>query len=351
LINGFDSMNCKFPIILSWCFVVWSNFLPLGPIEMADSALAQAVPNTPPTRQQPAPNQENSEAKDWAARGPGFVICPGDVDYQISRTLGWEGLDETAKAVARAQMLELIIDRNLVASQLRGEKTWLGPSKLRMLVEAERSKCRAAGFELTQFLQEVNISEPFWQFDLEWQTAWPQHLYETFPEDKLESIFDSRKRQFDGTEILVAQILIDNKDSDGLARAEELKRRLDVGELTFESAAEQFSIAPSAKAQGRMGWISRKGPMPENYTVATFELQPGEVSNPLSTIYGVHLIKCLEIKPGTLSFLDALEDVRRAVADAEFQAQRRKARSPGLSIEYSPYFPHFNENGVLQFKE
>ncbi len=284
---------------------------------------------------------------DVVARCQGFALTAGDVDWQIATTLTWDGLDELGGAAARAQTIELTIDRWLIANLLKNGPTWIGPSQLRMQIEAEKRKCQSAGLDLQQVLKERGISEGFWQFDLEWKTAWPRHLLETYPTEKLQEIFEARRADFDGTEVMVAQILLKDLDSAAFDRARQIKARVERQELTFEEAAKEYSIAPSSQLGGNLGWVSRWGPMPENYSAVAFRLAPGEISEPVTTIYGVHLIKCLEIKPGGRSFRDAVEEMRQVLAQEEFKKLRDQAREAGVSVEYSDTFPHFNENGVL----
>lgn len=296
--------------------------------------------------QQPASTSRVQPA-DVVARCQGFVITAGDVDWQIATTLTWDGLDELGRAAARAQTIELTIDRWLISKSLKSSPTWLGPSQLRMQIEAEKRKCQSAGQDLQQVLKERGISEGFWQLDLEWKTAWPKHLLETYSPEKLREIFEARRAEFDGTEVLVAQILLDDRDGGALDRAKRIKARVEQQELTFEQAAKEYSIAPSSQLGGQLGWISRWSPMPENYSAVAFRLASGEISEPVATAYGVHLIKCLEIKPGERNFGDAVEEMRQVLAQEEFQKLRAQARQAGVSVEYSDAFPHFNENGAL----
>ena len=124
-------------------------------------------------------------------------------------------------------------------------------------------------------------------------------------------------------------------------RLELLRQQIASGALSFEQAVEQHS-AGSKRDGGDLGFIHRHGSMPEPFCAAAFALEPGQVSRPVQSPFGVHLIRCREIKPGDKTLED--KDVRRAVELAAAQelfetlaaAQRRAAE-----IRYTGAMPHY----------
>jgi len=62
------------------------------------------------------------------------------------------------------------------------------------------------------------------------------------------------------------------------------------GEKTFEELAEVYSDCSSAKRGGDLGYFAR-GQMQKPFEDATFALQVGEMSEPVWTDSGVHIIK------------------------------------------------------------
>ena len=64
---------------------------------------------------------------------------------------------------------------------------------------------------------------------------------------------------------------------------------------TFEDVAKQKSMCPSGKNGGDLGWFSR-GQMVKEFENAAFELNAGEISKPIKTQFGWHVIKVEEKK-------------------------------------------------------
>lgn len=70
---------------------------------------------------------------------------------------------------------------------------------------------------------------------------------------------------------------------------QDLQKKLDEGK-SFEELARDFSNCPSGKEGGNLGEFG-KGMMVAPFEKAAFALAPGEVSGPVKTQFGFHLIK------------------------------------------------------------
>ncbi|MDR1311784.1 MAG: peptidylprolyl isomerase [Burkholderiaceae bacterium] len=78
-------------------------------------------------------------------------------------------------------------------------------------------------------------------------------------------------------------------------RLMELKERLSHKAASFEELARRFSNDASASKGGDLGWVYPGDTVPE-FERALLSLKPGEVSNPVETPFGFHLIQVLERK-------------------------------------------------------
>ena len=74
--------------------------------------------------------------------------------------------------------------------------------------------------------------------------------------------------------------------------AKDIERKLSEGK-TFEDMAKAFSKCPSGKRGGDLGEFGR-GRMVKSFEDAAFGLNPGEVSKPVRTQFGYHLIQRYE---------------------------------------------------------
>jgi len=72
-----------------------------------------------------------------------------------------------------------------------------------------------------------------------------------------------------------------------------LKERILSGE-SFNQLASQYSQEPAASRSGGELGFFRRGELAHEYEAAALYLQPGEISNPVETEFGIHLIQLLE---------------------------------------------------------
>lgn len=94
--------------------------------------------------------------------------------------------------------------------------------------------------------------------------------------------------------------------------AKKISQEILAGKITFESAARKYSLSPDAATGGDLGFFSR------NEKIAAFNeafaLRVGEISKPIKSRYGVHLLKVVEKQPARkLKFQDAKNEVLQAI--------------------------------------
>jgi peptidyl-prolyl cis-trans isomerase D len=128
-----------------------------------------------------------------------------------------------------------------------------------------------------------------------------------------EAYYEANPQEFVGLEDRNAShILIPFGDDEAAAAelAEELKLRLDAGEDFAALAAQYSADTGSVGNGGSLGWLGAEdAPAPE-FEEALFVLTEGEVSAPVRTEYGFHLIRLDGLRAGrTLNFADVKDDL------------------------------------------
>lgn len=63
---------------------------------------------------------------------------------------------------------------------------------------------------------------------------------------------------------------------------------------TFEDVAREKSLCPSGKKGGSLGWFGRNQ-MVREFENAAFSLKKGEISKPVKTQFGYHIIKVNDV--------------------------------------------------------
>ncbi len=172
-----------------------------------------------------------------------------------------------------------ILDQ-LVQHEILSQSLEDGPTRLTELtIENEIRAIRAA--EATDLIVSAAVA------DEDVQAAYDEEYLKADPE----------------TEYNAAHILVETED-----QAKDLVTKLSDG-TDFAELAREFSTGPSGPSGGQLGWFG-KGVMVEPFFEAVVGLNTGEVSDPVQTQFGWHVIKLVETRA-----LDrpALEDVREQI--------------------------------------
>lgn len=111
------------------------------------------------------------------------------------------------------------------------------------------------------------------------------------------------------------------------ARAYEIEEVLDTGE-DFALLAENYSEDPSTKYQGGDLGLFARGQMDPEFEREAFALPVGEVSEPVKTVFGYHIIK---VDARIAAKAKALEEVREEIKKRLVEEKQKKALADILS--------------------
>lgn len=117
-------------------------------------------------------------------------------------------------------------------------------------------------------------------------------------------------------------------ESDGKKKMDGIKERLDNGEK-FEVLARQFSEDGSASNGGDLGWVNPGDTVPQ-FEKAMNELKDNQISEPIRSPFGWHIIQVLERRKQDMSKeaarLKARQEIRARKADEAYQDWIRELR-------------------------
>lgn len=139
----------------------------------------------------------------------------------------------------------------------------------------------------------------------------------------LKAAYDSKKSQY--SEYRSSHILFkaenDSEVAEAMKKAQELRPQLLAGK-DFNATALAISEDPSAKMnKGDMGFVG-SGAMVKPFEDASLALEPGQISEPVRTQFGIHLIRLEGKKIKT--FEEVKEDLRKQMADERFHSKAKE---------------------------
>ncbi len=230
-----------------------------------------------------------------------------DADTVLARVNGEEitlGHLIVAKAALPAQYQQLpnevlfdaILDQLVQQTLLGQEHGDQVPQRVELALENERRSLLAA-----ETLQEI--------------------MRVVTTEEALQAAYDEKYADgFGGDEFNASHILVNTEEE-----AKEVKELLENG-ADFAATAKEKSTGPSGPNGGSLGWFGEGAMVPE-FEQAVLGLEPGEVSDPVQTQFGWHIVKLNEKRKAEAP---ALEEVRGELSN-EIQQQAIEDRVAELA--------------------
>jgi hypothetical protein len=110
---------------------------------------------------------------------------------------------------------------------------------------------------------------------------------------------------------------------EAMAKADELYQKATAPGADFDKLAKENSIGPSADKGGDLG-VFTKDRMVEEFSNVAFKLKPGEISKPVETKFGIHIIKLIaKFPPGDLPKEALVEQIRERLGQRKLHQGRR----------------------------
>ncbi len=183
--------------------------------------------------------------------------------------------------------------------------------------------------EYNKFLKESGMTEDFLKESLKKELLIDQFLSikseainSLDPSDaELRALYDDKKIMFD--QIEASHILVDSEKS-----AKEIKEKIDKGE-DFAQLAKEFSSCPSSEDGGNLGYFTY-GDMMTEFSEVAFKLKIGEISDPVKSSYGYHVIKVTDIK-------DSYEEIEQEELKYQFK-----------TLKYNEMLDNYIENAKIE---
>ena len=242
--------------------------------------------------------------------------------------------------------------------------TFLTPSEFRRYIELY-NQTRDVGyamFDVQPFLSKVNvdddaISEHYENNKASYKTTETvdmQYIELSLADiaakvevtdEALHEYYDKVKDRYTTAEQRhVAHILIavnsDRTDEQAKALAEQVLKRVQGGEDFAKVAAEVSDDTGSKTNGGDLGWIARGTLGDEPFETAVFGMKDGEITGPVKTDFGYHVIKLEGIRPGGVK---PFEEVRAEITtDYKNEKAEDKFYDEGNQLEQKA-FDAYNE--------
>lgn len=240
--------------------------------------------------------------KEILASVQGKTITEADIDAMIL-ALGQKGAGYN-NPQGRQAILEQVINRKLLLLDAEKNLYEYDPEFKEQLEQIKEEFL--ANFVITKTIEGIKVSD-----------------------EEVKNEYEKNKEHFKaGETVSASHILVDDED-----KATSLLEKIKNGEISFEDAARAHSNCPSKENGGNLGEFTRGQMVPE-FDEACFNMKVGEISGPVKTQFGYHLIKLNSKNDAKqMSFDDVKEGLRQKLI-AEKQQNAYESKINQLKILY-----------------
>lgn len=146
-------------------------------------------------------------------------------------------------------------------------------------------------------------------------------------EEKIEELFQERYAgQEPGKEYNAAHILVETEEE-----AKAIKAEVDGG-ADFAATATEKSTGPSGPNGGDLGWFGI-GMMVKPFEDAVIAMEPGQVSDPVQTQFGWHIIKLNEVRSAAAPTIEDVRDDLASELQGSAVEEKVKALTEAAKVE------------------
>ncbi len=146
-------------------------------------------------------------------------------------------------------------------------------------------------------------------------TYFEKKISASITDKELREVYDREVKKIKPVPEIKARHILLKKEEDALDVIERLNRGAD-----FEALAREKSIGPSGRNGGDLGYFS-KGQMAKNFEEAAFALKVGDISPPVQSSFGWHVIK---VEGKRMTPIPTFEDLKDRIKSQLVQIKSRK---------------------------
>jgi len=229
-------------------------------------------------------------------------------------------LTEEQKKQLRQAAVDVLVEDALMRQYLSKNTSAITQADFNKEVAELTDALKKQAKTMDMFLKESGQTQEQLSKDIVARLQWKALLGRFLPEEKTKAYYDANRLFFDKVFVRASHILIKlpanpTKEQRDKAMQTMLVWRQEImtGKAKFEDVAKKISECPSKDKGGDIGQFPYKFVVVPEFAKTAFAMKEGEISDVVSTSFGLHLIKVVERTKGEASDYNALKDTVREV--------------------------------------
>jgi parvulin-like peptidyl-prolyl isomerase len=267
---------------------------------------------------------EKTEAKTGVEAGDDVVATVNGEEIfrkELDRRLGfYKRMNQEVTRDVKIDVINRLAERVLLKQFIEGQDIGVSGGEIQAYLEGVENMLKSnPGYSdksLEEILETQGSSIGELEDSIRDTLALGKYYDQRYDDEEKISYFKANKNVFNGERVRASHILIDTiklKTAAELENAkqkiEEVKKEIDNG-VDFAETARKYSTCPSAENGGDMDFFPRWSDVHEELAEAAFSMKVGEISEPVKTKDGYHIIKVTDKEEGKdVSYKDVADVV------------------------------------------
>lgn len=237
---------------------------------------------------------------------------------------------EESLSTIHSQMLEDMISLESIKQYYAGKEKELLPDTIEADVKGFLEEAKSTE-GIGEFLKEKGIADETltrFYYNQHYRNIYFEEVkagMSTLEEDA-KAFYEENKDSFQVDEVTASHILVKEE-----ALAKDILGKLKNGEK-FEDLAKQYGTDGTKDSGGSLGTFGR-GEMVSEFEEAAFALKAGEISEPVKTEFGYHIIKVTDKNQGTKTYDEVKDSIISNLVSQEAEKKSKGLRD-SIKVEY-----------------
>lgn len=241
--------------------------------------------------------------------------------------------------------VDTLVNTKLVTQFLARQKIAVKPEQVQEEIGKLEQGLKAEGKDLATSLLENGFSLDEIKKEITDRLRWIEFVKAKATDAELKKFLADHHDLFAGTQVRASHILLKTEPNATPAEKEKvkaqllgIKKQIDAGQIKFADAANKYSQDPANQggAGGDLDFFNLNSGFIPEFTDVAFKLKKGQVSDPVETPYGYHLIQVTDRKEGKAPDFEQAKPYVTSAYAAELQRQLLTEARKSAKIDVKP---------------
>ena len=269
-------------------------------------------------------------------------VTKGEVFNFLSRNPLPAGEDREA---AYHLAVDMLANTALLNQFLARQNIPVPPGKVEEQIDRMKDQLKKEKQDLDTLLDQTGTKKEELRKEIETQVRWMEYYKLKGTDATLRKFLNDNRDRFSRTQVRASHILLKTEPNASEADKQKVKQKV-LGirneilqnKSTFAGAANKYSEDPAnaGGAGGDLDYFTLDSGFVEEFAHAAFKLKKGEISEPVETPFGMHLIQVTDRREGKLPEFEQNKPYILDAFAADLQRDVITAERKGAKIEVKP---------------